>query len=244
MQYGISATILIFGLLLVGFSTEFPIFKGYNLSVVASSIGSFLCTASIFSAYFEFRGKHAIAEYVWSEAESAFDVKKAGITSFLEDASFANISGEIKRAKRIISVSTYSSRFLKRYEGELSESLTRGATVRVVIQSPDSPTISAMKSLGWDEGDIQANFRANRDIASRLEKKGDFQLLFHKGVRAYSCVVLDEQAHISLATNSNGRHKVPKLILADGGGFTKFIIEDCNKLISQCEMGDEPSERT
>lgn len=101
-----------------------------------------------------------------------------------------------------------------------------------------------MKSLGWDEGDIQANFRANKGIASRLEKKGDFQLLFHKGVRAYSCVVLDEQAHISFATNSNGRHKVPKLILADGGEFTKFIIEDCNKMIGQCEIGDETAERT
>lgn len=101
MQYGISATILIFGLLLVGFSAEFPTFKDYDLSVVASSIGSFLCTASIFSAYFEFRGKHAIAEYVWSEAKSAVDVRKAGITSFFEDASFANISGEIKRAKKL-----------------------------------------------------------------------------------------------------------------------------------------------
>jgi hypothetical protein len=242
MQYGISATILIFGLLLVGFSTEFPTFKGYELSVIASSIGSVICTAAIFSAYFEFSGPHAIAEYVWSEAKSAFEVKKAGIISFLEDASFANISGDIKRAKKIISVSTYSSRFLKRYERELSESLAQGATVRVVIQSPHSPTISAMKSLGWDEGDIQANFRANEHIATRLGKKGDFQLLFHKGVRAYSCVVLDDQAHISFATNSNGRHKVPKLILADGGDFTKFIIEDCNKLIDQCETNDEPTE--
>lgn len=238
MHYGFSASFVIIGLLVILATMNVGNFNGFEVSQIGSVAGSFLFTAGIFSIYFELRGKQAIAEFVWGEAKVAYEIKESGIIEYTDDAATVNLSSEIKRAREIIAVATYSSRFLKRYEAELTECLRNSGTVTLVMQAKDSPTITAMKELNWDKEDISANFSANKTIAERLRGNGDFKLLYHRGVRAYSCILIDGNAHLSLATNSNGRSKVPRIRVEKSGALATFISRDCKRVVEQCEEND------
>ncbi len=237
MKYAFSATGFIFGLILVMVSSSFGYFMNIDLSQVGSAAGSFICSAAIFSAYFDWRGKQELSEYVWSEAKAAIEVKNAGISGFTENASQTDLSEDILNARNIKCITTYSSRFLKRYETEISTCLRKGGSVTIILQDEESPTIRAMKELSaWHFEEISANYHANNEIYTRLKNDGNIKLLRHKGIRAYSCLITDTKAHISLATNSNGRAKIPRITAKSNGSLYSFLNTDADRMIEQSNV--------
>lgn len=234
MKLTFSLIVFCVGLLLVVVSRDFGILKGIDFSQAGSAAGSFMCSAAIFSVYFDIRGKQEISDFVWKEAKASLEAKEAGISGFLDNASKADLSDEIAGAKSIRCAFSYSSRFLKRYENEISKCLLNGGAVTIVFQDKDSPTIRAMEKIdAWHHEEISVNYTVNREIFKRLQRNGNIKVLFHKGLRAYSCVIIDHAAHISFATNSNGRTNVPRITAQKGGTLFSFADRDMEKAIEQ-----------
>jgi hypothetical protein len=230
----ISLAIVLVGLIIVVFSSSLPTYKNIEFPQFAATAGSFLCSVGIFSIFFDIKGKNEIAKFVWLEAKSAMEARDAGIIGFTPDSANSSLPFDLTNAHRVISVSAYSSRFLKKYESDLQKCLSGGGKVTIISQSRTSPTITAMKALKqWDDGDIDANNRALEEIYKRLKSYGDIKLLYHEGLRAYSCTIIDTRAYMTFATNSNGRSQVPRITVQSSSELFEFLKNDAEKMVKQ-----------
>lgn len=233
MKYTFTLILVVASLLLLLVSPKIPDINGLQLSQVTSSLASFIFASAIFSFYFDLRGREEFTKYIWREAKAAFEAREGGLIGFTPDSMSDDLAKRLAKAKHIRYTSAYSSRFLKRYEKDLEIALRRGCKIEIIQQAEDSPTLKGMIELGWKEDEVRTNLSASEEIASRLLSHGDLKLYRHRGIRAYSCTIIDTEAFFTLAKNSNGRGKVPRFVCESGGSFFEFIECDWVAAIRQ-----------
>lgn len=208
------------------------------LALVLGQTGGLLVATGALTIVWELLGKRAFADEVWSKAQLAGDLARAGIErvtdQYLEDVKWSEL---FRDARKIDIVVAYANTWRNTHGGRLEQACKEGARVRVFLPDPADTLTMQILANRFDitetemikkVTDAAAEFAligaTTKNPVSVFKRPGD---LVFSGYRFGSRAVPTLYSH-----SQQRRASVPTFVTAEGTLF-KFVLDDFDAIERQ-----------
>ncbi|MFT0876811.1 hypothetical protein VRZ08_09630 [Rhodopseudomonas sp. G2_2311] len=215
--------LLVVGLILQG-KLDYP--------SMLTNAGSALALVGAFQWIYDFTAKKALHNELIETVIASRTVADSGVSEYFTDSKEVRFRKQIEETKDLVTLFSCNSRFLVDYRPQIETLLNNGGTARFIFLRRDSPTISLMKNLGWDEPSLNSNYTKIDQFHAELRDKYNerLQICYVDNLLRYSAVKFDNSIYVIWNTCSPRRQPVPAMRVRSNTPLWDFFKNDIESL--------------